>query len=300
MVKINYKALLFLCPFVVLLTNAQENSVNNLVNTKDFDVQINSSGGMQIDRDEKVIIAQDEAVVIKDNVTLNANIINARYRENGENKMEIYRIDASGRVKIAQEQSTIMGENGIYDLDQRISVIYGTEQKPVTGMAENGSFAALESAEYYELENKLVLRGNAYIGENQQKIRADILVVWLIADEEKEYFAKLREQKQEVYQGMNIDVESFADIKRIEAHGNVVAENNNENISSDWAVWEQETDMVVFLQNVVMRQDQTILKGCRAELNFLSGKARLSNRSCPEQEDSDEDLDRVGGTIKSN
>jgi lipopolysaccharide export system protein LptA len=195
-------------------------------------------------------------------MTIEADLLTAHKRDKveGQKKDKIQEdvagdldfLTAEGNVFIHTPTQKIFGQKGVYDLDKKLIKITGNNLKYMT---ENDVVTAQDSLEYYEDKGVAVARGKALALHAGSRIEADILSAT---------FAQGASGQREM--------------KKMMAKGHVVIITKEGNVArSKRAVYDVKRDVALLLDEVKLKQGETLLAGDRAEVDFKTGQSRLLN-----------------------
>jgi len=136
--------------------------------------EIVAGQGIEWQRDKRVYIARGGVVVTRGETVLQADNMVAYYREGG-GKSKVFRIDATGHVTMRQRDSVASGDRGVYDLDNKVVTLTGSN---LSYVAPNSKVTARDSLEYWDEKRMAVARGKASAVNEDDILRADILVAY--------------------------------------------------------------------------------------------------------------------------
>lgn len=235
--------------------------------SQDDPITIESSSSLKIDQENKVITAIGRPKVIKDDVTVEADEMIAYYEEIND-ELSIWRIDANENLYIVSPQAVIHGHQGTYDAAQGLIIIQGGEEKIVHIIADDGEVTAKGQVEYYELEHKVIARENVVINAEQGEIQAEVVEVLLAEDSE------IKNNDEDVTDQNNVEL--------IKVFDNVTLTNDENVVTADRGLWDPKQQKAIVLGSVTVVQSETgnILKGCRAEIDFIKNITFLDNQGC--------------------
>lgn len=213
-------------------------------------IEISAGDGLEWRRTEKVLVAAGGVVLTRGAIKLEADSVNAWYRESQDGKdQEVYRIDAAGTVRLTSEGAKGYGESAAYDLDQGVFVLSGGKPR---FEAEQLVVTAVQNLEYWEIKQLAVARGGAVAENGDRKIRADIISAYV-----------------ESVDG------GKTELTRVEAIGGVRITTPDDSASGNEAVYDARTGMATLCGNVEVRRGPSVLKGKCAEVNLETGVSRL-------------------------
>lgn len=246
-------------------------------------IDITSDDGIEIDRINKVITASGDAKIIREDVTLYADKLIAYYEEDEDKNTIFWRVDAKGNLKITSPQGQLTAQNGAYDVKQEIIVVYGSDEKPIKIKGEQGRAQASRQLEYYATERRIIARGDVIAIQDDQQIRAEVVEIIL----------RNKEETQDDVQATK-DINALAgDVEQIRAYNDIIMETPDGSVTGDRAIWFAQTQKANITGNVQIKQGNSVLNGCRGEVNTKTQSARLIGGDC-EQSDG-----RISGQFKN-
>lgn len=213
-------------------------------------VTVEADEGIEWIREERMYVARGNARAERGGVTVAADTLTALYRDqNGAT--DIYRLEAIGNVVITSEKQTGYGERAVYDLDEAVAVMLGTETPP---RLETGTetITARDSLEYWDKRQIAVARGNAVAKNNDRTISADTLIARFERDAKGTLVAK-----------------------RMDAVGNVVITTAEEVARGDEGIYNVDSETAILQGNVRITRGENQLNGERAEVNLKTGISKL-------------------------
>jgi lipopolysaccharide export system protein LptA len=214
-------------------------------------VVIDAEDGIEWRRDEQVYIARGNARVARGDIAIYADTLKAFYRGSGSSADEIFRVEATGNVRMTSPGETVYGEYAVYDVERKVLVVTGGDLKVET---DSETVTAKDSLEYWQDQMVVVARGSAQIvesGENRN-VRADTLTG---------FFRDEGNGKARLYQ--------------VEAAGNVRIQRGDEVARAGKAVYNLDTEIATLTGGVKITQGQNQLNGDYAEFNLRSGVSRI-------------------------
>lgn len=221
-----------------------------LAQTFEFPLEIEADGGIEWRRDEQSLVAQGKVVMTRGDTELRAENISAHYRDTANGKgQEVYRVDASGSVRISSDGTQAFGDSAAYDLDQGIFVLTG---KMPRLEASDLVVTAAQNLEYWQAKNLAVARGAAVAKSQDRRIAADVLSAYVEPSETGE-----------------------SELRRVEAFGRVVITTAENRASGDEAVYDARSGVATLCGDVEIRRGSSSLRGRCAEVDLNTGVSRL-------------------------
>lgn len=217
----------------------------------DAPIVIEAEQGIEWRRDEQVYIATGNAMVARGDMSVHADLLKAYYRGDGTSASEIYRVEATGNVRMVSPGETVYGEYAVYDVERRVLVVTGGNLKVET---ESEIVTSKDSLEYWQDEMVVVARGDAQVvqPDHGRSVRAETLTG---------FFRENEEGKVVLYQ--------------VEAAGNVRIERGEQVARAAKAVYNLDNELATLTGGVKITQGQNQLNGDSAEFNLRTGVSRL-------------------------
>jgi lipopolysaccharide export system protein LptA len=244
-------------------------------------VAITARDGFEWRDAEQVVIATGDARAVRDNVTVIADRLIARYRkkagtapgtasavpslggDTGGN--EIYRLEAEGNVRIFTPTDEAVGDRAVYDIDQAVMVMTGRGLRLTT---PTQVLTARDSLEYWSQKRMAVGRGNAVVvTTDARRLAADTLVAFIEEEGAAPRPAATTPGAEPPGAG--------GKLKRLEAYGNVEARTATDVIRGDRALYTPDTGLARVIGNVRVTSGQNQINGPAAEVNMRTGVARM-------------------------
>ncbi|SOC17023.1 LptA/OstA family protein [Thalassospira xiamenensis] len=212
-------------------------------------LEVESDNGIEWRRNEQVLIARGNAVAKRGNSRVDADELRALYRDR-DGQSEIYRIIATGNVKLSSETDVATGDQAIYDIDDAVVVLTGEDLQYKT---PTETLTAEESLEYWEAERMAVARGNAVAVADDRTLRGDVLT------------ARFEMGKN----GEN-------DLSRIDGNGNVTIRTPTDFVVGNQGVYDAKTGIATLVGSVKITRGENQLNGDRAVVDLNTGVSRLT------------------------
>ncbi len=150
----------------------------------DKPLEIFADQGIEWRREEKVYIARGNAEARQGDVTLRADVLQARYQGEGDSG-DITLIEATGNVRIISPDTQVYGQRGTYDVPRDIMRMTGKGLKLESG---DDVVTADDSLEYRPSERLAVAKGRAQVQRFDRAkgtsniVRADTLTATFAPD----------------------------------------------------------------------------------------------------------------------
>ncbi|MFM7777766.1 MAG: LptA/OstA family protein, partial [Alphaproteobacteria bacterium] len=152
-------------------------------------IEVTARDGIEWRQHEQLVIARGAARAVRGGVTIDADLLLARYRPRGGapaearpqsegpgGASEIWRLEAEGNVVITTATDRAEGDRAIYDLDQAVMVLTGRNLRLTS---PDNVLTARDSLEYWPQKRMAVARGDAVVvTKDDKRVRADVLVAY--------------------------------------------------------------------------------------------------------------------------
>lgn len=233
-------------------------------------LEVTSENGIEWQQDVKAYIARGNAIAKRGQTTLYADVITAYYRDiPNSSQTEIWRVVPDGHVRITTPTQQVVGDHGVYDIDQAVVVMTGKALKLTT---PQDVVTARDTLEWYDGKQLAVARGDAVAVRGERRLRGDTLVA-------------------QVVQAPGED----SRISLVNGKGHVVVSGPNGQVGTgDTGVYNADTGIATLIGHVtVARGDDTVV-GQYGVVDLQSGVSRILPRP---PSDEDRTRGRVQGII---
>jgi lipopolysaccharide export system protein LptA len=246
-------------------------------------IEVTARDGMEWRQNEQVVIARGAARAVRGGVTIDADLLLARYRPRGGAPVEtrppsegpggaseIWRLEAEGNVVITTATDRAEGDRAIYDLDQAVMVLTGTNLRLTS---PDNVLTARDSVEYWPQKRMAVARGDAVVVTNDgRRVRADVLVAYFREAPTEAGGAPRPQAQRGAGEGAP---GAGSNLEKVEAYGRVEIRTAEEVVRGDSGVYTPPNGLARLLGNVrIVRGDNT-LTGQEAIVNMQTGISRL-------------------------
>ncbi len=223
----------------------------------DDPIEIQADQGIEWRREDKIVFARGNARAVRGDLTVEARVLSARYRERADGTTEIWEVNADGDVRIASAAETLAGDRATFDLANNVLLLTGDRLRLESG---DSVITAEESMEYATRTRTLVATGNVHARQGEREVRA------------KRLKAFLRPANQAPRQNAT---GGASRLRRIEAEGNVRIVTPNDVMRSDQAVYDLDAGVAQLTGAVKITRGETQLNGCTGEMDLKTGVSRL-------------------------
>jgi len=217
-------------------------------------LEVTSENGIEWQQGAKAYIARGNAVAKRGQNTLYADVITAYYRDiPNSSQTEIWRVVSDGHVRITTPTQTVVGDHGVYDIDQAVVIMTGKALKLTT---PQDVVTARDSLEWYDGKQLAVARGDGVAVRGERRLRGDTLVA-------------------QVSQAPGED----SRISLVNAKGHVIVSGINGQVGTgDTGVYNADTGIATLIGHVtVARGDDTVV-GQYGVVDLQTGVSRILPR----------------------
>jgi len=257
-------------------------------------IEVTARDGMEWRQNEQLVIARGAARAVRGGVTIDSDLLLARYRPRGGapaearppsegpgGASEIWRLEAEGTVVITTATDRAEGDRAIYDMDQAVMVLTGRNLRLTS---PDNVLTARDSVEYWPQRRIAVARGDAVVvTKDDKRVRADVLVAHFREAPNEAGAPRPQPARPAAENAPGSD----SNLEKVEAFGRVEIRTPTEVVRGDTGVYTPPNGLARLLRNVTIVRGDNTLTGCEAIVNMQTGISQLV--SCPG--------DRVRGII---
>lgn len=233
-------------------------------------LEVTSENGIEWQQDVKAYIARGNAIAKRGQTTLYADTLTAYYRDIANtSQTEIWRVVAEGHVRITTPTQQVVGDHGVYDIDQAVVVMTGSALKLTT---PQDVVTARDLMEWYDDKRLAVARGNAVAVRGERRVRGDTLVAQVVQDPGQD-----------------------SRISRVNAKGHVIVSGPNDQVGTgDTGVYNADTGIATLIGHVTVARGDNTVVGEYGVVDLDKGVSRILPRPPTE---ADTSRGRVQGII---
>ena len=260
-------------------------------------VEVTARGGFEWREAEQQVIASDDARATRGNVTVLADRLIAYYRkragqpgatepakpaaaasgsgvigdaDTGSN--EIYRLEATGHVRIVTPTDEAVGDHAVYDIDQAVLVMTGHAMKLTTPQQV---LTARDSMEYWSQKHMGVGRGNAVVlTSDGRRLAGDVLVGYTTPAEPNR--ANPSPSPVAASPAKPDDpLGASGKLEKVEGFGNVEVRTAVDIARGDRGMYLPDTGLARIVGHVRITHGQNQINGPAADVNMKTGIAHL-------------------------
>jgi lipopolysaccharide export system protein LptA len=246
-------------------------------------VAVTAAGGFEWHESEQTITATGSARAVRGDVTVLADTLIAHYRRKSDGQSaapaptpaaggeiesstggnEVYRLKASGHVRIVTPTDEADGDEAVYDIDQAVLVMTGKHLRLTTPQYV---MTARDSLEYWSQKHMAVGRGNAVVvSADGRRLSADTLVGYTSGAE------GTAPSQPASSAAAASSTQAGGKLERMEAYGNVEVRTQIDTVRGDRGVYLPDTGQAQVFGNVKIFHEQSVVTGSAADVNMKTG-----------------------------
>jgi lipopolysaccharide export system protein LptA len=233
-------------------------------------LEITADQSLQWNQNQKSYTARGRAQAQQGDMTLNAETLEAFYREGATSSNEIFEMIATDNVKIVSQGHTAYGDKVIYNVDNATAIMTG---KNLLMESEGQTVTARDQFVYHTDSGKLIAKGQAVATRAQDKITADELAA-IFSTPSKTSGDKI--QKPKSLGATDTNSTSKRQLDTITATGNVVITTPTEIITGSHGIYDAKTNKATLTGHVVIKRDQHVLEGEKAIVDMNTHISELT------------------------
>lgn len=214
----------------------------------DGPLALDAADGVEWRREERLFIAEGDAVAKQGGVTLKAERMVAAYRTRPGGGLEIYKLDAEGDVEVESGGDAASGGRATFDLGAGVIALSGPNLAYASAEAR---VTARDTLEYFVKEKRAVARGAARVRDARGALSAAVI--------------------EAQFSGAATD-----GLSRARAWGDVRIDTGQEVILAERAEYDFRRRLAVAAGDVRIRRGENVLTGATATVDFASGVSRLA------------------------
>lgn len=255
----------------------------------DKPLEVFADQGIEWHQNENTYTARGNARAIKGDTTVYGDTLVAHYRKTTTGSSEIWRLEATGNVRIASPTDTAYGDRAVYTIDNAVLVMTGKALRLTT---PRQTITARDTLEYWEQKDLAVARGDALVvTDDGRRIRGDVLTALFKSDKAaagasstttakpatSKPGAQSAASNRKPAAGASTGTQSREDgrLQRIDAYGNVVITTPQDVARGNRAVYQEETGIANLIGSVKITRGKNQLNGEAAEVNLQTGVSRI-------------------------
>ncbi len=251
------KALSFLGLISVILFGfaAQSFAQNPLPsNNSNQPLEITAQGYLEWRREEQKFIADKDAVATQGDVSISAATLTALYRDNDQNDLEIWQVEADQNVVIDSRETNAYGDKAIYNIDEELATMTGDNLRLVS---PDQVVTASDKFEYFVVEGRLNAIGDAKMERTNERGERNVLQADKIS-------AVLKDNEK----GERV-------LDTLEAFDHVIITTPTDVVTGDYGIYRSATSKAEITGNVTITRGPNILQGSRAEVDMTTNTSKI-------------------------
>ncbi|MCB9990331.1 MAG: ostA-like family protein [Rhodospirillales bacterium] len=217
--------------------------------SSDEPLEITADQTLEWHRDKQQYIAHGNVIAKQGTVSIMADRLSADYRETDASSFDIYRLTATGNVKIVSQGNTAYGEHAVYEVERGMAVMTGNNLRLAS---PDQSVTARERFEYWVTEGRLSAVGDAHVVRAQDTLDADSVSV--------------------IFKN---DASGQRRIDTLTADGNVKITTPTETLTGTKGRYTAATNIAEITGNVKISRGPNVLEGQRAEVNLSTNVSKM-------------------------
>ena len=242
-----------LCLVLIMIISASNTSAIaqslGILSDNENPLEIEADDGLEWNRKVQRYIARGNVIATRGEITLKTDLLQASYRTSEKTGSQVYRLDAIGSVELMSPTEHAQGNQAVYDLDNAVFVMTGSNLKLTT---QNNIVTARDSLEYWDKRGLAIARGKARAAIEDRLISATIL---------QSHFSTAANNQNE--------------LERIEAFENVCLQSKTGIARAEYGDYHLNRGIAFLKGNVRIANGRNLLKGDQAEFNLKTGISRL-------------------------
>ncbi len=211
-------------------------------------VTIEATKGVEWRQKEQLYLARGNATAVQGKTKIRANLLAAHYRK-AKDGNQIWKVTATGDVKITTEKDTITAQKAVYIVETGVFTLTGNNLKMV---GEKQTVTATDRIQYNSKTKVAHVVGNATVIEDKKKVQADRFIAYM--EDGKDGKTALR---------------------KVDAVGNVIITTETEVLRGDRGDYNGKTKIATLTGNVKLTRGDNQLNGEKAEVDLNTGVSRM-------------------------
>ena len=252
-------------------------------------IDVTADNGIELRQNEQKAIARGNARAVRGDVTVDADVLTAFYRRKGgaaaktatgatpgpdTGSNEVYRLEATGHVRIYTATDLAVGDRAIYDIDQAVLLMTGDAMRITTPQQV---MTARDTMEYWSQKHMAVGRGLAVVTTSDgRRLSGDVLVGYTTPPPPARAAPAAgatpapAPAKPPTSPGTS-PITTSGKLQRVEAFGNVEVRTVTETFRGQKAVYVADSEIARLAGNVRVTRGQNQLNGDEAIVNMRTG-----------------------------
>lgn len=219
------------------------------VKAQDTPIEISADQNLEWRQKEKQYIANGNVEAVQGDAVINTDRLVADYKENADGKTEIWRLTATGNVRLSSQDNIVIGDNAVYLVESGQATVTGGNLKLTT---PEETITARDSLTYNSQLLVAQAIGNAKIVQQDKTLSASTITA---------NFAKDSNGKQV--------------LRNAKATSNVRITTPDETLTGNNGFYNAKTNIAEVKGNVKIVRGPNTLEGERAEVNLKTNLSKM-------------------------
>lgn len=212
-------------------------------------LEITAQESLEWHRNDLYFQAEKEVRAVQGETTIYCDKLIAKYRDSEKSNIDIYRIEAIGKVRVISAGSKVYGEKAVYNMDKGLVEMIG---KNLRLISEDQNIKARDKFLYWVAEGRFEAIGEAVAVREGDKIEADKLTA--------------------IFTKGGVGQRA---LKSLEAVGNVMITTPEEVLTGEHAFYSVKTGIAEMNDNVRIMKGESFLEGARAQVNLNTNISKI-------------------------
>ena len=240
---------------LVAVTTSNAVAQNGLSSSSKEPLEITADGSLEWLRGQQQLVAKRNALAKQGDASVAGEKLTALYREGTSGrKFEIYQVHADNNVLLQSRDSTVTGDNAVYNLDEGLATMTGENLKMIS---PDQTVTAKEKFEYWVEDGRVNALGNAKVVRPKPEGGTDTLQADKIS-------AVLKENEK----GEQV-------LHSLEAIGNVIITTPTEVVTGAYGIYKTDTNKAELTGGVKIKRGPNILEGEKAIVDLNTNVSTL-------------------------
>jgi lipopolysaccharide export system protein LptA len=241
---------LFIIALLFIASPVQAQGLESMENSGE-PIEITAEQALEWDRQNRLYIATGDVIITQGEVTLNADKVVAEYADDGNGgNIDLTILTATGNVIIRNTDSTVTGDQAVYDVRTGQAVVTGDNLALTTPQQV---VKAKESLEYNTVTGEAKAVGDAQVVSGTDTLAAQSITAFFQKDE----------------------ATGQQSLNRAQAEGGVKITTPEETITGNSGTYDAPANTATITGNVKIVRGPNTLEGNRATVNLATNVSQL-------------------------
>jgi lipopolysaccharide export system protein LptA len=237
-------------------TPAQNVNPQEMTQSAEDPIEITALKSVEWLRDQRQYVAREDVVVTQGALTIRTDLLTADYKEGNQSSMQIYKLTATGNVRIESDGNIATGDEAVYDVETGLAVLTGKDLK-ITSPEQ--VVTAKERMEYAPQTRIAKAIGDALVIRGEDRLAAQTITAVF-----KDKSSSSATQSAQM-----------GNLERLEAQGSVVITTPQEVLKGSKGIYSAATNKAELMGNVTITRGPNVLEGERAEIDLTTNVSRM-------------------------